>query len=622
MLTKLAQSIEFYRMSKIKLIFSSYLSYFLAISLLLVWSMPILYLFTAFDGESSTAWKHISENLLFDYTLGSLKMLFGVSLGVLFLGVPTAWLVSTTDFFWRKFFEWALVLPLAIPAYILAYTYAATLSYTGGVGIFLREMGLPSVPIMSDFGGVFILTLALYPYVYAVSKTAFSNQLGSVWEASKMLGKSSIYTFFKVVLPLARPFIFGGLLLVMMEVLNEYGTFKYYGIQTFTTGIFSAWAKFGDVKAALRLALCLLGVIVFLVIVEKNQRGRMAFSDDKNTAQMPRKKLGFYQQILAFSFCSLIFCFAFGFPVLQLLFWTVKEFQDKGLSKVLNEEIYQLVSHTVTLAFLSAFVVVIVAILLGLFQKQIHQLSKNYSFNLVVGGDTNNGKVVDGDTDNGRELDKSNSYSKNKKFNKLNYYDFIHSIKNYPFSLFFQKSISRIATMGYAVPGAVIAVGVLGVFLWIDKKLYSFLLDNFDIKIGLFISGTVISLIYAYSVRFLSVGFQPIESQLIKIGNSLESASRMLGKNSVQTFFKITLPLLRPAMLTALLLVFVDVSKELPLTLILRPFNYDTLATKAYELADQEFVAQSALPALLIILISLLPAILLSQISKKRGKGK
>lgn len=571
-------------MSKIKAIFSSFLSYFLVIGLLLVWSMPILYLFTAFDfggnGESSIAWKHISENLLVDYTLGSLKMLFGVSFGVLFFGVPTAWLVSTTDFFGRKFFEWALVLPLAIPAYILAYTYAATLSYTGGVGIFLREMSLPSVPIMSDFGGIFILSLALYPYVYAVSKTAFSNQLGSVWEASKMLGKSSFYTFFKVVLPLARPFIFGGLFLVMMEVLNEYGTFKYYGIQTFTTGIFSAWAKFGDVKAALRLALCLLGVIVFLVILEKNQRGRMAFSDDKNTAQMPRKKLNFYQQFFAFSFCTLIFCFAFGFPVLQLIFWTIKEFQDKGLSEVLNEEIYQLASHTVTLAFLSAFVVVIVAILLGLFQKRISNL-----------------RVASGDN------------SKRFKFN---------SIKNYPFSLFFQKSISRIATMGYAVPGAVIAVGVLGVFLWIDKKLYSFVFSTFDIKIGLFVSGTVISLIYAYSVRFLSVGFQPIESQLIKIGNSLESASRMLGKNSIQTFFKITLPLLRPAMLTALLLVFVDVSKELPLTLILRPFNYDTLATKAYELADQEFVAQSALPALLIILISLLPAILLSKIGKKK----
>lgn len=548
--------------------------------------MPILYLFTAFDGESSTAWKHISENLLLDYTLGSLKMLFGVSLGVILFGIPTAWLVSTTDFFGRKFFEWALVLPLAIPAYILAYTYSATLSYTGGVGIFLRENNFPSIPIMSDFGGVFILSLALYPYIFAVSRTAFSNQLGSVWEASKMLGKSSFYTFFKVVLPLARPFVFGGLLLVMMEVLNEYGTFKYYGIQTFTTGIFSAWAKFGDVKAALRLALCLLGMIVFLVILEKNQRGRMAFSDDKNTTPMPRKKLNFYWQILAFSFCAFVFCFAFGFPVLQLIFWTIKEFQDKGFNEVMNEEIYNLASHTIILAASSAFVVVIVAILLSLFQKRINFLSTRYSSNLLKKG-----------------------------FN-------FRSIKNYPFSLFFQKSISKIATMGYAVPGAVIAVGVLGVFLWIDKKLYSFLLNNFDIKIGLFVSGTVISLIYAYSVRFLAVGFQPIESQLIKIGNSLESASRMLGKNSVQTFFKITLPLLRPAMLTALLLVFVDVSKELPLTLILRPFNYDTLATKAYELADQEFVAQSALPALLIIFISLLPAILLSQINKDKNKKK
>jgi len=278
----------------------------------------------------------------------------------------------------------------------------------------------------------------------------------------------------------------------------------------------------------------------------------------------------------------LLFCFAFGFPVLQLLFWTFKEIEIKGLSEVLNEEIYNLASHTITLAFLSAFVVVSVAILLGLFQKRISSLS-----------------VVSGDTNNGRKWS-------------------LNSIKNYPFSLLFQKSISRIATMGYAVPGAVIAVGVLGVFLWIDKKLYSFVLSTFDIKIGLFVSGTVVSLIYAYAVRFLSVGFQPIESQLIKIGNSFEAASRMLGKNSIQTFFKITLPLLRPAMLTALLLVFVDVSKELPLTLILRPFNYDTLATKAYELADQEFVAQSALPALLIILISLLPAILLSRIGKRK----
>ena len=328
----------------------------------------------------------------------------------------------------------------------------------------------------------------------------------------------------------------------------------------------------------------------------------MAFSDDKNTAPMPRKKLGFLQQILAFLFCGLLFCFAFGFPVLQLMFWTVKEFQDKGIHEVLNEEIYELASHTVTLAFLSAFVIVIVAILLGLFQKRINSLR-------VVGGERVL-RVVGEDTDNGREKNINNS--------KLSYYRFIHSIKTYPFSIFFQKFISRIATMGYAVPGAVIAVGVLGVFLWIDKKLYSFLLNNFDIKIGLFVSGTVVSLIYAYSVRFLAVGSQPIESQLLKIGNSFEAASRMLGKNATQTFFKITLPLLRPAMLTALLLVFVDVSKELPLTLILRPFNYDTLATKAYELADQEFIAQSALPALLIILISLLPAILLSKIGKHK----
>ena len=568
--------------------------------------MPILYLFTAFDtafdfgenNEVSTAWKHISENLLLDYTFGSFKMLLGVGLGVLFLGLPTAWLVSTTNFFGRKFFEWSLVLPLAIPAYILAYTYAATLSYTGGVGIFLRENGLPSVSIMSDLGGIFIMALALYPYIYAVSKTAFSNQLGSVWEASKMLGKSSFYTFFKVVLPLARPFIFGGLLLVMMEVLNEYGTFKYYGIQTFTTGIFSAWAKFGDVKAALKLALCLLGIIVFLVILEKNQRGRMAFSDDKNTIQMPRKRLNSYQQIFAFLYCTLIFCFAFGFPVLQLLFWTIKEFEDKGISEILNKEIYNLASHTITLSLLSAFVVVIVAILLGLYQKRI-------GLRAAYGNTSNNNKHFE-NTNNG------------KTFYKSNYYGFLRSIKNYPFSSLFQQSISKIATMGYAVPGAVIAVGVLGVFLWIDKKLHSFLLDNFDMQLGLFVSGTVISLIYAYSVRFLSVGFQPIESQLIKIGNSLELASRMLGKNTTQTFFKITFPLLRPAMLTALLLVFVDVSKELPLTLILRPFNYDTLATKAYELADQEFVAQSALPALLIILISLLPAILLSRIGKRK----
>jgi iron(III) transport system permease protein len=526
---------------------------FLCVLILL---LPILYLLFHLFAEESKAWQHITENLLGLYLKGSLVQLGSVLSLTLLWGLPSAWLVATTDFWGRRFFSWALLLPLSIPAYILSYTYSATLSYTGSIGIFLRQLNggqFVDTGILSWQGAALMMSLALYPYLFGISKAVFEKQSAQALEAAWLLGKNRYQTFFQIALPLARPALVGGLFLIGMEVLNEYGTYKYFGVNTFTTGIFGAWAKFGDVTAAVRLAACLMVFVGFFILLERYQRGEIKVSEQRSTPLL-RKKLNFFETLLAYLACGLPFLLGFFVPLVQIVVWFGESF-----SQVWTNAFWVLMRNSVLLCLGASLLTVLVSLILTYSQRLPSSSGKPTSFW-------------------GRSL----------------------------------VWLNRLANLGYAVPGAVIAIGVLAMFLAFDKSLKN-LLATQNITIGLILSGTVLSLLLAYLIRFLAVAYQSIESGFEKINPHAQEAALLLGKNSVYTLWRVILPQLQPALRTALILVAIDVMKELPLTLILRPFNFDTLATKAYELADQEFVAEAAVPSLLIILLGLIPIILLLQ---------
>ncbi|WP_051203941.1 ABC transporter permease [Hugenholtzia roseola] len=518
--------------------------------------LPILYLLFHLFAEESKAWQHITENLLGLYLQGSLVQLGSVLSLTLLWGVPSAWLVATTDFWGRRFFSWALLLPLSIPAYILSYTYSATLSYTGSIGIFLRQLNggnFLDTGILSWQGAALMMSLALYPYLFGISKAVFEKQSAQALEAAWLLGKNRYQTFFQVALPLARPALVGGLFLVGMEVLNEYGTYKYFGVNTFTTGIFGAWAKFGDVTAAIRLAACLMLFVGLFILFERYQRGQVKVSDQRSVPLL-RKKLNWGETLLAYLACGLPFFLGFLLPFVQIAVWFFHSF-----AQIWTDAFWVLMRNSVLLCLGASLLTVLVSLLL------------TYSQRLGSSG---------------------------KKE-----------------GLFWGRSLiwlNRLANLGYAVPGAVIAIGVLAMFLAFDKGIKIFLATQ-GISIGFVFSGTILSLLLAYLIRFLAVAYQSVESGFEKINPHTQEAARLLGKNSLYTLGRVILPQLQPALRTALILVAIDVMKELPLTLILRPFNFDTLATKAYELADQEFVAEAAVPSLLIILLGLVPIVLLQK---------
>lgn len=518
---------------------------------------PIGYIVTHLFQEGSEGWQHIVDNLLLEYTTNSFILVISVAFLAFLFGIPAAWLVTTYEFPFRKQFEWSLMMPLAIPSYIIAFTYAEMCSYTGSIqGIYSALTGGKPLPfeIMSMSGVILMMAAVLFPYTYIIARSSFMTQSQSLIEASRLLGKSSLTTFFRVVLPLSRPAIFGSLFLIMMDVLNEYGAMKFYGVSTFTTGIFKAWYSLNDKNAAIRLAACLLLFILALILLEKWQRGQASFTEkSKSNRPLKRVALTGWGKLLAFMACFIPLAIGFLIPFSQLIVWMYKTATD-----VVSPDFYVVVWNSVKLAMISAVFIVIIAI-------------------IVV-------------------------YAVRLNTTRL------------------MQQLSKIATLGYAIPGAVIAVGISTSFIGFDKLLIAWADDFFDIKITtLLISSSIIALLLAYLIRFLAVAFNPIESGFEKVAGNLDEASRSLGASPLKTLFKINIPILRPALLSALIMVFVEVMKELPLTLIVRPFNFDTLATKAYEMASDELIREAASASVIIIIIGMIPVIMLVRLM---GKGK
>ena len=506
-----------------------------------------------FVGGTSETWSHLAQTVLPEYILNSLWLCLGVGVGVATLGVTTAWLTAMHEFPGRRFFEWALVLSLAMPAYVMAYVYTDFLQFVGPLQTALRETfgwqrgdyWFPDIRTLP--GAVLMFVCVLYPYVYLVARTAFLERASGMLEAARTLGMGPWRAFFAVSLPLARPAIVAGVALALMETLADYGTVAYFAVNTFTTGIYRAWFSLGDRVAAAQLAAMLLAFVLFLLMAERVSRGRARYHNTTGRNRpMAGARLRGFAAVLAFVGCLLPLLLGFLLPALLLLRMALAEGDAQ-----FGERFLVLSRNSFLLAGITAGIGVLLALLMAYGAR----LSKT---TLATG-------------------------------------------------------LNRLVGLGYAVPGAVIAVGVLIPVTRLDNWLAGQWEQWFGSNPGLLLTGGIAALIYAYLVRFLAVALHTVESSLAKITPNMDDAARSLGLGQGETLRRVHAPLLRGSLFTAGLLVFVDVMKELPATLVMRPFNFDTLATQAFTLASDERLAEASTASLAIVAVGLLPLIALSR---------
>jgi iron(III) transport system permease protein len=493
---------------------------------------------------------------------GALVLL--VMAGVIVLGTTSAWLVAAHDFPGRRIFEWALLLPLAMPGYIVAYAYTDFLQFSGPVQGALRDAfgwqrGDYWFPeIRSLPGAAFVFAVVLYPYVYLLARTAFLSRTASMIDAARSLGLSPWRTWLHVNLPLARPAVAAGALLALMETLADYGAAAYFGLQTFTTAIYRAWFALGDRLAASQLAGVLLLLVLLVMATERHLRGRARYFAAPNSARpAPRTPLTGAVGILAALACLLPLLAGFLLPTGILVHLLVPTLDEVPWTRY-----WGWLANTLTLALAAALITLAAVLVL--------------SYLLRLQPDGRSGTLV--------------------------------------------RLAARLMGLGYAVPGAVIAVGVLVPLAAFDNALDAWLRATLGLSSGLLLTGTVVALLYAYLVRYFAVAQQPVEAGLARITPAMDASARSLGAGPIEVFRRVHLPLLSPSLLAAGLLVFVDVMKELPATLVLRPFNFDTLAVMAYQMAADERLGEAALPSLTIVLVGLLPVVWLSRaIGRARG---
>lgn len=526
----------------------------------ILFSIPLAVIVSSLFFPEKEIWIHLVDTVLTDYILNSLTLLVGVGFISLILGVVPAWLVTMYRFPLSRYLEWLLLLPMAMPAYIIAYSYTGMLDVAGPLQTTLREITAWQYrdywfPEVRSLGGAIVmLSLVLYPYVYLLARAAFIEQSICVLEVSRTLGCNSFNAFRRVALPLARPAIIVGLSLVVMETLADYGTVQYFGVSAFTTGIFRTWFGLGNSMAAAQLSALLLAFVAVFLFMEKYSRRQARFHHTSSRySSLLQQKLNKASGVLALFTCIMPVLLGFIIPVIFLIDLALDTYKE-----VLNKDFYLLLFHSLMLAFVTAILALSVALFMA--------------------------------------------YSNRNATSIVN------------------RFIVRFVSMGYAIPGTVIAVGVLIPFAWFDNALDTFLTDYFNFSSGLLISGTIFTLIFAYLTRFLAVSINTVEAALVKIKPVMDEVAKTTGLSSGKIIKRIHIPMMRGSLLTALLLVFVDVLKELPATLILRPFNFNTLAVRTYELANEERLADAAVPALAIVLAGIIPVIMISNsISRSRA---
>jgi iron(III) transport system permease protein len=510
---------------------------------------PILVVMSSLVTPSADVWAHLWHTYLLELVWNTLILIAGVGGGVLLLGTGLAWLITMYRFPGRRLFEWLLILPMAMPAYVIGFVFLAVFDYTGPVQHAWRWMFGPAVwfPDIASAGGVvLVMTLVLYPYVYLLTRTGFSEQSASTVEVARALGLGELAVFWKVMLPLARPSIAAGLALALMEALADFGTVGIYGLSTFTVAIYRVWFGLFSREAATELASVLLCFTFGLLLIERYLRGRARFSQTESSVRplAPRVLVG-WRAWAATAVCAGVVTAAFLLPVAQLLYWTLSSLG--GPEADARYAIFLM--NTLMLAAVTAVIAVIAAVVLAY----------------------------------GLRLSRS-------------------PILPY---------IARFAGMGYALPGSVIAVGVLIPLSFLDHALDDAVQRLLGISSGLLLTGSMVGLVFAYLVRFLAISSQTLEASLVKITPSMDMAARSLGASPGGVLRRVHLPLLRGGLGCAAILVFVDVMKEMPATLLLRPFGYDTLAVRIWQLTSESFWEAAALPALTIVAGGMLPVLLL-----------
>ncbi len=517
--------------------------------------LPVLAIVWLAFFPQENIWPHLIQTSLPTYIKSTLILMLGVGVSVFLTGVSTAWLVTHYEFPLRKQFEWLLLLPLAIPAYVIAYMYTDLLEFAGPVQQTLRT--LFGWELASDYwfpnirslgGGILLMGLVLYPYVYLLARAAFLEQSPTLTEAIRLLGYSPFKAFLKISLPVARPAIVVGVALALMETLNDFGTIDFFAIRTLTAGLYDVWLGMGNLGGAAQIATTMLTFVILLLTLEYiGRRNQKFYQSAQRFRQQPRHQLPGMQKWGLTLFCALPVTAGFILPLIILIKLSIQYFEVSW-----TEDFRRYALNSFMLSSIAAIAAVSVALLVA-YTRRLN---------------SHNRKIL---------------------------------------------LASRIASLGYAVPGAVLAVGIIIPFAAFDNWLDALMRRWFDYSTGLILSGTLFAVVFAYVVRFLAISIGSIESSLSKVSESMDMAARTLGYSRTQVLTRFHLPLIKGGLLTAGLMVFVDCMKELPATLILRPFNFETLATNVYQFASDELIGESALGALCIVLAGLLPVIFLSR---------
>ena len=514
--------------------------------ILLFFLAPILIILSSVFADYSENWSHIYEYVLGDYILNSLILVSGVSLIVMIIGSLTAWLVSNYQFFGKRFFEWGLILPLAIPPYILAYTFTGLFDSYGTMNEIARslfnleqnEMLFPN--IRNIYGAIIVFSFTLYPYVYLICRTAFLNQSRSMFEVGRTLGLSQASIFLKLALPLVRPALIAGTMIVAMETLSDFGAVDHFAISTFTTGIFRTWYGMYDLTTAMQLASMLLIFITFCLVIERTSRKNANYSTiGSNFKPTQVTRLGSLGSFVCFFVCFIPIFIGFILPILEILNWSLR-----FNTSFFNEQFFSISLNTVLLSIISAILCTFIAMIIN--------FSIRYKNSSVI------------------------------------------------------KSINPFLNIGYAVPGLILAVGIVQLFVFLDNNI----LNSFE---GYFLTGSLFGLIFAYIIKSYALANSTYEAGYQKISQTIDDSARVLKSTGLNLLFRVHFPILKTSFFTSILLVTSEVVKELPATLILRPFNFETLAVSTYIYASEERMVEAAAPATAIILIGLIPIFFISQ---------
>ncbi len=517
-------------------------------------ALPLLTILVLSFRPQENIWPHLFNTVLPGYVWRTLCLLVGVGVLTFIIGTTTAWLVTTREFPLRRLMQWACLVPLATPTYIISYTYVDFFNYAGPLQSWLRGVAGWKTPqdyffpeIRSLPGAIFVLSMVLYPYVFMTAQASFLRQPANQLDVARTLGKTAWGAFFAVALPQARPAIVVGVSLALMECLNDIAAVGFFGVRTLTLGIYTTWLGEGNLGGAAQLAGVLLVFVFALLWIERRARKlQPANSHARQNSGTRRSVLTGWRGLLAVAMCGLPVFFGFILPGLILLRFALRRFSES-----FSAAYFEAAWHSVFLALIASMLVVLLGLVLAYANRM------------------RGGKAV--------------------------------------------HQLIRLAGIGYAVPGTVLGIGVLIPLAAFDNGLDAFMRAYFGVSTGLILSGTVATVIFAYGVRFLAISLGSLESGLEKVTINLTSAARTLGRSPFRTFIEIHLPMLRPALISAALLVFVDCMKELPTTLILRPFDFDTLATLVFSLASLDQLEASAAPALTIVAAGFVPVILLAR---------